>query len=162
MAGHSGAPRKECSGKGPRSMLSFSATRGRTVRIRRLAEVTSRGHTVDTYSVACDSPLRGVKSRASLPMDFLHGVGGRVREEYSRSESAGTAGRGEKLPNFRSMRNRVMQCPCGGSTKDHDVIQKGERVASYAMCSACGRVHWREDAKFISRTGIPAQVWEAT
>ncbi len=35
-----------------------------------------------------------------------------------------------------------MQCPCGGSTKDHAVQRAGRVVAEYRRCTACGRVGW--------------------
>ena len=35
-----------------------------------------------------------------------------------------------------------MQCPCGGMTKDHEVVRNKIVVGSYARCKACGRIHW--------------------
>ena len=35
-----------------------------------------------------------------------------------------------------------MQCPCGGITKDHEVVRNKIVVGSYARCKACGRIHW--------------------
>lgn len=35
-----------------------------------------------------------------------------------------------------------MQCPCGGMTKDHEVVRNKVVVGNYAKCKRCGRIHW--------------------
>jgi len=37
-----------------------------------------------------------------------------------------------------------MECKCGGSTTDHQVIKNYTVVGGYAKCNACGRIHWWE------------------
>lgn len=43
-----------------------------------------------------------------------------------------------------------MECNCGGSTKDHEVLEKGEVVIKYVKCSSCGRVliTWEKEEDF--------------
>ena len=35
-----------------------------------------------------------------------------------------------------------MECKCGGSTIDRNVVKDKTVVGSYAKCNACGRIHW--------------------
>lgn len=37
-----------------------------------------------------------------------------------------------------------MQCPCGGSTRDHQVTENYKRIGLYAKCQGCGRIEWIE------------------
>lgn len=38
-----------------------------------------------------------------------------------------------------------MQCNCGGTTKDHNVVENKKLVGQYARCTACGRIMWLFD-----------------
>jgi len=45
-------------------------------------------------------------------------------------------------PEASPLRERVMQCKCGGETNDHEVVRDGETVARYKRCRVCGFIAW--------------------
>lgn len=43
-----------------------------------------------------------------------------------------------------------MQCPCGGATKDHEVVKNHKLVGLYRKCVACGRILWVKEPADIA------------
>ena len=50
-----------------------------------------------------------------------------------------------------------MQCKCGGTTSDHQVVRNKQPIAEFKRCNACGRISWNwgEDAYKTERKNNP-------